>query len=63
MKNGPVEGAFTVYADFLLYSSGVYKRTSGSQLGGHGIYYFLFLFLYRLIIISSFSYQNSWMGC
>lgn len=38
MKNGPVEGAFTVYADFLLYSSGVYKRTSGSTLGGHGKY-------------------------
>ena len=36
-KNGPVEGAFTVYADFLLYSSGVYKRTTGSSLGGHGL--------------------------
>ena len=35
-KNGPVEGAFSVYSDFLLYSSGVYKRTSGSSLGGHG---------------------------
>ncbi|CAF1319105.1 unnamed protein product [Adineta ricciae] len=37
MKNGPVEGAFTVYSDFLLYSSGVYKRTSGTTLGGHAI--------------------------
>ncbi|CAF4129098.1 unnamed protein product [Rotaria sp. Silwood2] len=34
-NNGPVEGAFTVYADFLLYSSGVYQHTSGSSLGGH----------------------------
>lgn len=23
-KNGPVEGAFSVYSDFLLYKSGVY---------------------------------------
>jgi cathepsin B len=37
-KNGPVEGAFTVYSDFLLYSSGVYKRTTSSSLGGHGSY-------------------------
>jgi len=37
MTNGPVEGAFTVYADFLNYKSGVYKHTSGSQLGGHAI--------------------------
>ncbi|CAF1232417.1 unnamed protein product [Rotaria sordida] len=36
-KNGPVEGAFTVYSDFLLYSSGVYQHTSGSALGGHAI--------------------------
>ncbi|CAF0996384.1 unnamed protein product [Rotaria magnacalcarata] len=36
-KNGPVEAAFTVYADFLLYSSGVYQHTSGSSLGGHAI--------------------------
>jgi cathepsin B len=37
MTNGPVETAFTVYADFLLYSSGVYKHTSGSVLGGHAV--------------------------
>ncbi|CAF0937081.1 unnamed protein product [Brachionus calyciflorus] len=37
MTNGPVEGAFTVYADFLNYKSGVYKHTTGSQLGGHAI--------------------------
>lgn len=34
---GPVEGAFTVYADFPNYKSGVYKHVSGSQLGGHAI--------------------------
>jgi cathepsin B len=36
-KNGPVEGAFTVYADFPTYKSGVYKHVSGGQLGGHAI--------------------------
>jgi len=36
-KNGPVEAAFTVYADFLTYKSGVYKHTSGSVLGGHAV--------------------------
>jgi len=37
MTNGPVEGAFTVYADFLSYKSGVYQHKSGSELGGHAI--------------------------
>jgi len=36
-KNGPVEAAFTVYADFLTYKSGVYKHTTGSVLGGHAV--------------------------
>lgn len=36
-KNGPVEGAFTVYEDFPLYKTGVYKHVSGSPLGGHAI--------------------------
>jgi len=36
-SNGPVEGAFTVYADFPNYKSGVYQHISGSQLGGHAI--------------------------
>jgi cathepsin B len=36
-KNGPVEAAFTVYADFLAYKTGVYKHTSGSVLGGHAV--------------------------
>lgn len=37
MTNGPVEGAFTVYADFPQYKSGVYKHTTGQPLGGHAI--------------------------
>ncbi|XP_026639021.1 cathepsin B isoform X2 [Microtus ochrogaster] len=36
-KNGPVEGAFTVYSDFLTYKSGVYKHVAGDVLGGHAI--------------------------
>ncbi|KAJ8926212.1 hypothetical protein NQ314_021432 [Rhamnusium bicolor] len=50
MTNGPVEAAFSVYADFLSYkkcsftliyrmatSSGVYQHTTGSYEGGHAI--------------------------
>jgi len=37
MTNGPVEGAFTVYQDFLAYKSGVYQHTTGPALGGHAI--------------------------
>ncbi|XP_072042204.1 cathepsin B-like [Amphiura filiformis] len=37
MTNGPVEAAFTVYADFPTYKSGVYQHTSGEALGGHAI--------------------------
>lgn len=36
-KNGPVEGAFTVYEDFLLYKSGVYQHHTGEAVGGHAI--------------------------
>eukprot|EP01007_Sphenomonas_quadrangularis_P001325 NODE_2256_length_642_cov_211.664418_g1909_i0.p1 GENE.NODE_2256_length_642_cov_211.664418_g1909_i0~~NODE_2256_length_642_cov_211.664418_g1909_i0.p1 ORF type:complete len:176 (+),score=43.43 NODE_2256_length_642_cov_211.664418_g1909_i0:25-528(+) len=35
--NGPVEGSFTVYEDFVAYKSGVYKYTHGDMLGGHAI--------------------------
>lgn len=35
--NGPLEGAFTVYADFLNYKSGVYQHTYGLPKGGHAI--------------------------
>ncbi|KAL1139656.1 hypothetical protein AAG570_006634 [Ranatra chinensis] len=37
MTNGPVEGAFTVYADFVQYKTGVYQHVAGSALGGHAI--------------------------
>ena len=37
MTNGPVEGAFSVYADFVNYKSGVYQHVSGAMLGGHAI--------------------------
>jgi cathepsin B len=37
MRNGPVEGAFTVYEDFMSYSSGVYQHKTGKKLGGHAI--------------------------
>jgi cathepsin B len=37
MTNGPVEAAFSVYADFPSYKSGVYQHTSGSFLGGHAV--------------------------
>lgn len=37
MNNGPVEAAFTVYADFVHYKSGVYSHQSGSALGGHAV--------------------------
>jgi len=37
MTNGPVEVAFTVYADFLTYKDGVYQYVSGDELGGHAV--------------------------
>lgn len=37
MTNGPAEGAFTVYADFVAYKSGVYQHVAGNALGGHAI--------------------------
>jgi len=36
-QNGPVETAFTVYADFLAYKSGVYVQHSNQVLGGHAV--------------------------
>uniref|UniRef100_A0A8C6KP43 Cathepsin B n=4 Tax=Nothobranchius furzeri TaxID=105023 RepID=A0A8C6KP43_NOTFU len=36
-KNGPVEAAFSVYEDFLLYKTGVYQHVKGEMLGGHAI--------------------------
>lgn len=37
MTNGPVEGAFTVFEDFINYKSGVYQHVEGRLLGGHAI--------------------------
>jgi len=37
MQNGPVEAAFSVYADFVSYRSGVYKHVTGQMLGGHAV--------------------------
>jgi cathepsin B len=37
MTNGPVEAAFTVYADFESYKTGVYSHVTGAELGGHAI--------------------------
>ena len=37
MSFGPVSAAFTVYEDFLTYSSGVYSYQTGQSLGGHAI--------------------------
>lgn len=36
-EKGPIEGAFTVYEDFLTYKSGVYVHATGAKLGGHAI--------------------------
>ncbi len=36
-NNGPMEGAFTVYEDFMSYKKGIYQHTTGGQLGGHAI--------------------------
>eukprot|EP01106_Pelomyxa_sp_JSP_P003880 TRINITY_DN158_c0_g1_i18.p1 TRINITY_DN158_c0_g1~~TRINITY_DN158_c0_g1_i18.p1 ORF type:complete len:226 (+),score=61.89 TRINITY_DN158_c0_g1_i18:332-1009(+) len=35
--NGPVETAFSVYEDFLTYTSGIYKHVSGKYDGGHAV--------------------------
>ncbi|WKX88435.1 hypothetical protein Q1695_008234 [Nippostrongylus brasiliensis] len=37
MTNGPVVAAFTVYEDFAMYESGIYKHTAGRKAGGHAV--------------------------
>jgi len=37
MTNGPIETGFTVYQDFMSYTGGIYKHTTGEQLGGHAV--------------------------
>jgi cathepsin B len=34
---GPMETAFTVYADFMNYKSGVYMHKTGQMEGGHAV--------------------------
>jgi len=36
-NNGPVEVAFSVYRDFMTYTSGVYQHKTGGLLGGHAV--------------------------
>jgi len=33
-KKGPLEACFILYADFLVYKSGIYRHVSGSRIGG-----------------------------
>merc|ERR1711953_280584 len=37
MAGGPMEVAFTVYADFENYASGIYHHVTGGQVGGHAV--------------------------
>lgn len=37
VTNGPFEVSMEVYEDFLVYKSGVYKRTKGRFLGLHAV--------------------------
>ena len=37
LYNGPVETGFLVYADFLSYKSGIYKKASDQFMGGHAV--------------------------
>ncbi|CAG9328378.1 unnamed protein product [Blepharisma stoltei] len=37
LAGGPVETGFSVYQDFMSYSGGIYKHTTGDYLGGHAV--------------------------
>jgi C1A family cysteine protease len=37
LKTGPLETTLTVYADFIVYSGGIYKHVAGPRLGGHAV--------------------------
>jgi cathepsin B len=37
MTGGPIATAFTVYADFEDYTSGIYHHVTGSSVGGHAV--------------------------
>lgn len=36
-NRGPVEVAYTVYEDFMLYKNGIYQHKTGRALGGHAV--------------------------
>ncbi|CAG9313982.1 unnamed protein product [Blepharisma stoltei] len=35
LAGGPIEVTFQVYQDFMTYSGGIYKHTTGNFLGNH----------------------------
>jgi cathepsin B len=35
LQNGPITTSFLVYQDFMSYSGGIYKHTTGDYVGGH----------------------------
>jgi len=37
MVGGPMQVAYTVYADFENYDSGIYSHVAGEELGGHAV--------------------------
>lgn len=37
LKHGPLVTTLDVYADFMVYGSGVYKHTTGDYMGGHAV--------------------------
>lgn len=37
MNNGPVHTGYTIYSDFMSYSSGIYEHLTNSVLGGHAV--------------------------
>ena len=37
MTNGPMMVGFTVYNDFMYYSSGIYEPTVSDVAGGHAV--------------------------
>ena len=37
LEDGPLSAQFVVYDDFPTYKSGVYQKTSSTQLGGHAV--------------------------
>jgi cathepsin B len=52
VTNGPIETAFDVYEDFLTYTGGVYKHTTGEFLGGHAV---------KIIGYGVLNGQNYWL--